>query len=490
MQEPPAPEPPPEERIEGHSIRKLMGHSAKNQQRRPRHNARAMAKRRRKRSASGGAEMEPRPGAPARFATAFLGIGIAATAFLVDSGADSSFDAPKRLIALLAVAAAGTAVFAFPSAGTRPGVVFLEDPPVRRLALAFLLAALGASLVSALLSPRRPESLDAMRTILVTALLLPLGASRVLERPKPLLALFLAGAGVNAAVSLLQAFGRFQPFALKTWGNREATGAFVGNVGYLALFLSLAAVLSLAIALGARSLPLRAAAGASALLSLAGVLVNQNLTAVLAFAAGALVLLGRHYGRRSVLPIAAAGLLLAAGIATYPPLRARAGQAVAAARAGEWDRLLTYRVGAWAAAVEMIRERPALGFGPGTFGSEFVPHRLKAEIRHRKRFVNPLVTSSYSEAHSDYLQAFAEWGAIAGAAAVGAAVLLLVATAKAAKGKEGARRAEATVLLALLAAGATAALTWFPLQRPITAIPLLLAAGRAWKISAEGDSPA
>ena len=46
---------------------------------------------------------------------------------------------------------------------------------------------------------------------------------------------------------------------------------------------------------------------------------------------------------------------------------------------------------------------------------------------------------------------------------------------------------ETAVLLAILAAGATGALTWFPLQRPVTAVPLLLAAGRAWKVSA--DSP-
>jgi hypothetical protein len=42
--------------------------------------------------------------------------------------------------------------------------------------------------------------------------------------------------------------------------------------------------------------------------------------------------------------------------------------------------------------------------------------------------------------------------------------------------------AEAVILLALLAAGATAALTWFPFQRPISSVPLLLAAGRGWRV--------
>ena len=41
----------------------------------------------------------------------------------------------------------------------------------------------------------------------------------------------------------------------------------------------------------------------------------------------------------------------------------------------------------------------------------------------------------------------------------------------------------AILLLAFLGGGAVAALTWFPMQRPLTAVPLLLAAGRAWRIS-------
>jgi hypothetical protein len=53
---------------------------------------------------------------------------------------------------------------------------------------------------------------------------------------------------------------------------------------------------------------------------------------------------------------------------------------------------------------------------------------------------------------------------------------------------EGPRRVEAVVIAAILVAGATAALTWFPMQRPITAVPLLLAAGRGWRLAA-GEVP-
>ena len=97
------------------------------------------------------------------------------------------------------------------------------------------------------------------------------------------------------------------------------------------------------------------------------------------------------------------------------------------------------------------------------------------------------MTSSYAEAHCDYLQPFAEVGVVGGAAAVGSAALLVVSLIGALRRMEGAQRAEAVIVAAILIAGATAALTWFPLQRPITLLPLLLAAGRGWRLAAEAS---
>jgi O-antigen ligase len=141
----------------------------------------------------------------------------------------------------------------------------------------------------------------------------------------------------------------------------------------------------------------------------------------------------------------------------------------------------------------MARDRPLTGFGPGTFQAEFVSHRLRAEIAMKRRLVNPLATSSYSEAHCDYLQPFAEAGIPAGLLALSSAALLLAALARRVRTaipEDPAVRAEIVVLLALLAAGATAALTWFPLQRPITSVPLLLAAGRGWRVWRDSEGGA
>jgi O-antigen ligase len=139
----------------------------------------------------------------------------------------------------------------------------------------------------------------------------------------------------------------------------------------------------------------------------------------------------------------------------------------------------------------MTRERPWIGFGPGTYGAELVAHRLRAEIETRKRMPNPLLTSAYGEAHCDYLQFFAEAGIPAGAALLGAIFLLFRGLLRASRRlPPGPARSEAILLLACLGAGAVAALTWFPLQRPFTAIALLLAAGRAWRISLAPSDPA
>ena len=436
-------------------------------------------KRRRKETAAA----LPGPRAGALVVAAALAAVLAGTALVVDSEAAAAFDAPKRLIALVGIALAAAAAFAFPRrhGGSDASALLRRGPVSRRAAAVLAAAALLLALLAALLSPRRDVSLDAFRSVAVFALLLPLGASSGVARARYWLAgTFLGATAINAVVSLLESRGLFHPFALETFGSRQETGAFAGNVGYLAITLALAAVLSLGLLLTAVRRRVRVAAGVSLLLDLAALLVNQNLTALTAALAGAAVLLAMLHGRRAALPMAAAVFAAAFAFATYPPLRHRAREAVAAVRTGNWDALVSFRGGAWAAGVEMARDRPLTGYGPGVFGAEYVPHRLAAEIRARRRFVAPLITSSYAEAHCDYLQVFSDAGTPAGLLVLGAVGCLFASLVGAARRRP---RAEAVILAGVLAAAATAALTWFPLQRPVTAVPILLAAGRAWRIS-------
>jgi O-antigen ligase len=283
---------------------------------------------------------------------------------------------------------------------------------------------------------------------------------------------------VNAVVSLLQAAGVWQPFAVEAIAGRVVTGAFMGNEGQLALTLALAAVAGLAVRAGWP--PVVAAAGLTVLG--AALVINATISALAAVAAGVATVLAAERGWRGMGAALGIGILLCTAAAAWAPLRTRVLDAIQDARRGSWDDLTSNRLGPWAAALEMIRARPLAGSGPGSFPVEFVPRRLEAEIRHRTRLVIPRITSSYGEAHDEYLQAAAELGVPTAAALAAAAAAVIVGLVRRLRAAAGGARVEATALLALLLTGAVAALTWFPFQRPASVVPLLLAWGRAWRM--------
>jgi hypothetical protein len=408
----------------------------------------------------------------------FLIAALAGSALAVDAAAEASFDAPKRLTALALTAAAAAAAFLWPGHGESFAAIWRASSRPARAGLLLAAAALAGAGISALASPRRTMSLAALRGILLMALLLPLGASRVAARrgrtlldrlpdPRGAQRGGLAPAGARHLASLLSRGDRVPRRDRRVRRERRISrddprSRGGGGPG---------------VAVATRSVRLRVACLASAVFFLAALAVNQNLTSLVAAAAGGAALFFVRLGRRALLPTAAVVAGVVVALAAYPQTRARAAEAFAHARAGDWDRLLTYRLGPWAAAVEMARERPLVGFGPGTFGAEFVPHRLKAEMRARRRFVNPLVSSTYGEAHSEPLQAAAE-GGLAGFAAVASAGVVLVVLARASR-RSGGAGAEAGWLFAFLVTGAVASLTWFPLQRPVSAIPCCSPRGEA-----------
>jgi putative inorganic carbon (HCO3(-)) transporter len=426
------------------------------------------------------------PSVSDRFADAaalLLTVTIVGTAIAVDPGAASSFDAPKRLVALLGIASAAACLLA--------GGLRIGPRPTRAqtwVLAAATLAVVGTG-IATLASPRAAIARESLRTLALYALAFGLGASRAVEgeRRTWLLVGFLSAAAVNALASLLQV-GGVALFTTVSFTGRGDTGAFLGNEGVLAQATALALVAALATIWGASTRGAgRGAALAASVLFVVTLIANRNLTSFVTAAGGCLVVLALARGRKALVPLAAALLVLAVGAAGYAPMRARLGEAGRALASGDWDALTTYRLGPWSAAAEMIRERPLLGFGPGSFGAEFATHRVQAELRQQRRLVVPLPTSSFVEAHSEYLQAAAEGGVPSACAAIVAAATLLVLLARVATSDADPRASEALLLIGVLGAAAVAALTWFPFQRPVTAVPLLLAAGRGWRLLASPE---
>jgi O-antigen ligase len=419
---------------------------------------------------------------------AALGVSIAVSSLFFDSRAEAAFEAPKRFAALLAITVA--AFSAFSVSDVLPQRPWRNWPSERLWSLILFGATLCLTLIATLTSSHRTLSLDATRTLMLFALLLPLGASQALDsgRARVLLVVFLAACAINAAASILQAFGMFEPFAVESIAGRVTSVGFVGNEGYLAILMSLAAAASLSVALLASSSTVCALTWCAVGLFMVALAITRDVTGWIALFVGVLpIARERLVDRRTRLSTAAAVLILFTALGATPPVRGRLEGLVRRARAGQWDSLLSYRCGPWAAGLEMVRDRPLLGFGPGTYEAEFVPHRLRAEIYWRHRFVTPDLNSSYAQAHCDYLQTLAEAGIPAGLSADLGFTILLIGLFRHGRGAAEALHKEGIVVLALLLSGAAAALSWSPVHEPALAIPLLLSGGRAWRLIGETD---
>lgn len=414
-------------------------------------------------------------------AVAAMVIATASALLLVDTRSEATFDAPKRFAAMIGVAVAAACAL-WRGATSPPGSGLRSTP--HRLILVFAAAMMMLALLSACWSPRRAIAIDSSRALLLFATVPVIAAGPALSSKvwNAVVLTFTAASALNAIVSLAQTADLYQPFRYATVGGRANTSAFVGNDGQLGLTMAFAALIALQRVFSERGPRRRAIYGALLALLLTGLITNRGLTPVASFAVGAAIiaLIRITNVRRILVTLAVAAIITAVALTAYPPMRGRVLDVWRSAADRDWSRITSYRFGPWAAASEMWMSRPLLGWGPGTFASEFAPNLIRAEIRWRARLVNPFLVGSYSEAHSDYIQALAELGAPAVLFALLSAGMTIYFSIRALSTP---LRTELALPVAIAMAGAVAALTWFPLHQPATAILLLAALGRSWRLS-------
>ena len=384
---------------------------------------------------------------------------------LVDVRADAAFDAPKRIVVIAGITVACVTALL----GRGLSFQWPDGSLSTRLSAACLAGALLLCVLSAAMSARPAVSGDALRTMFAFLPVMWICASPVISAAAwhSIGAGFLAGALVNAAIAMAQFTGIAQPFRYATEGGRGNYSALIGNSGMCGLVLAFASVLILPKVIETRGS--RRVAWVVALFGLAGgIAINRSVTAAIVILVGIIVFATRlrQVQRFRWVAFAAVALLIAS-----------VAMRLAIQDVRSLDDLLSYRFGPWAAAVEMVRERPLLGMGPGTYAAEYAPHLVAAETRWSTDFGYAHLAASYAQAHNDYLQALAEVG-IAGACLIFVAAGITIAV-----GWRAAEHVEEAALVGLLAGAAAAALMWFPMQRPETALLLLAAFGRAWRIA-------
>ena len=214
----------------------------------------------------------------------------------------------------------------------------------------------GSGVRAGVTAPRM--SLDAMRSIALLALLLPLGASRVAAKGRAwLIGVFLGASAINALVAVLESRGLFRPSRWRPSAGvrtRAPTPATSGTSRSPSPWRACSRSASYSRRAGRSSgsspeRPCRSPPRADR---------QPEPDGADGLLAGARVLLVLRFRARAALPLAAAVAAVAVAVAAYPPLASRAGELARAASIRNWDAVLSFRGGPWAAAIEMTRERP------------------------------------------------------------------------------------------------------------------------------------
>jgi O-antigen ligase len=216
---------------------------------------------------------------------------------------------------------------------------------------------------------------------------------------------------LNAVIYLLEELRIWHPFRLLDSGH-PANGALLGNPNDVGAYLLLSALAAASVwrcAVGKR----RAAYAFITLFLIAAVAASQTLTAIIALAFGLVAMAVVIFPRRAPIGVLVGLILLAGSLYLFAPARTRVSYAIAHARAGNLNELLSGRVPAFLAAWEMFREHPFHGVGPGGFGPSYFDYRLLADARYPKAsHWSPALgkPQNFRQTHNDHLQILAELG--------------------------------------------------------------------------------
>ncbi|MEO1084482.1 MAG: O-antigen ligase family protein, partial [Acidobacteriota bacterium] len=274
------------------------------------------------------------------------------------------------------------------------GLFFGEHAEVTRRALPSLWIG-GACLIGWALALKRRE-----QRLLLTGLLAP--------------------AALLATFAVLQFHNLFDPFSFQgrvtdRIGLTSLAGGAFDLSGYLVLPLLIAQA-----ALPTASKRWRLVLGVFLGLGLWASVASRTVTALLALVVGSALLWRRAAPRRRLLGVGALGLAAALVLVTVGPLKDRARKIGTSLQKGEINRLLTGRLDAWRGAAWMLEQHPIVGVGHGAYRAEFGPARLELSAE-GVTFFRGQKQVFFTNAHSDFLDALAEWGLL------GAAVLMICA---------------------------------------------------------------
>ena len=369
---------------------------------------------------------------------------------------------------------------------------------VQGLAAAIALAGLA---FDSLPDGRRPERLDVPRFLLATSLgsaafvaascvrglfswtdplvLVPVGAAAALfaigvsrqgkDIAGPAFAVLGFAGAFTGILALLQRKAGLFVLPIDAEGARYRAAALIGSPGDVGAALVLPSiVLAAGLMDASRSRTSRALHLAGLGAVLLGIASTEALTPLIAIAAGIVALSAFDLRRRLPILAALAGAGLLAMVAVGAT--ARLGEVAALIRHDSVSKVVTERDIGFLASLEMVRSRPVLGEGPGNFSNAFIPARIRAEERVRRRLFHSSGSAHFENAHNEWLTFAAECGLPAACLATVAAAALLFHLAR--------RRSD--TLFCLVLSLAVLGLASFPSRLAVVAGPAAFILGLAF----------
>ncbi|HEV7765230.1 MAG TPA: O-antigen ligase family protein [Thermoanaerobaculia bacterium] len=278
------------------------------------------------------------------------------------------------------------------------------------------------SIIVTATSTHRALSIDSLITILAAAVIFLatcIAAESLSHRAVDLL---MPACCVNAVITILQENGIWSPIPV-TEGHYGAVG-LMGNANDVGTFLAAPAVAAVVMAVtftGKRRWLYLAIAN----LLVAGMIASATRTALIAFVA-AMIVLAIVQARRAAVVIAV--VLVVVGLAVMSPATTLGRSARELGRAAvdrNYQLLFSERLLPFLAAVEMTRDHPVAGVGPGCFRFHYMSYRVALEEKYPPEWTRGY-PMNWGAVHNDYLQVAAETGVI-GLLLFLAAIAILVA---------------------------------------------------------------
>ena len=359
-------------------------------------------------------------------------------------------------------------------------------------------ALVGWTIVSLLASTHRTNGLEALGTLLLGMAIFV--AFLVIAERSGLSIVYWTylPAAANITLFLLQRLAKWSPWGVPTDVPLLASTSFLGNANDLGMTLLLPVLSAYALLRTERNRRRRMYAIAFAVYGTIGLVFSESVASIGGFAVGLWILLFLE-ARSWKKALRYSGLFVVAAIvaiAVVPRFRERIRFGMNYVHQGRYNEIVSGRLVPSLVAIEMLRERPLTGYGPGSFRAEYFDHKLLVDQKYRSLLPEKMSEwsetrmLSFGETHDEHLQVASELG-LPGYVLF-AAILVVIARRTRRRRAQTRPRGEFGALLALPAvvAFAVSVLAQFPLRlaAPLTTTLFVAAMIVAWTGNAEPEN--